>query len=206
MKKDRIIYLLTIFKYNLSAMLTGKYLDTDEIIDITKFENPRMDIDKNRLVCKFCNTPLSIKHGLVRAKHFFHKSPCTCDFERHPESAEHNLAKELIANHVIEFWGEYAKVTLMYEYPLPEIKRIADIGMLFPSGWLVVHEIQLSSITNELLNKRTDDYNSIGADVIWWLGKSADTRQNREWCIEKYGYSLSIDYELLSTKAKNFQK
>jgi competence CoiA-like predicted nuclease len=187
-------------------MLTAKYIDTKEIIDITKFSNPRQEIDKKKLVCKLCDNPVSIRHGLVRAKHFYHLSTCTCDFERHPESAEHNLAKELIANHVIQYWSEYSKVQVVYEYPLSEIKRIADIAMLFPSGWLVIHEIQLSSITSEQLQKRTNDYNSIGADVIWWLGKGADSTANRSWCVEKYGYSLSLDYEILSGKAKSFEK
>jgi hypothetical protein len=61
-------------------MLTAKYIDTKEIIDITKFSNPRQEIDKKKLVCKLCDNPVSIRHGLVRAKHFYHLSTCTCDF------------------------------------------------------------------------------------------------------------------------------
>ena len=187
-------------------MLTSKYIDTEEELNITKFKYPRIKIEKKRLVCKFCNGSVSIRHGLVRAKHFYHLQPCTCDFERHPQSAEHNLGKELVSNHVKEFWKEFSKVQVHYEYALPDIKRIADIAMIFPSGWVVIHEIQLSSITNEQLQNRTNDYNSLGADVIWWLGKSADTLANRKWCFEKYGYSLSIDYELLKTQAENFNQ
>jgi len=184
-------------------MLTAKYLDTGETIDITKLENPRTQIDKSRLGCKFCSGKMSIRQGLLRARHFYHLSACTSDFARHPESAEHNIGKELIAKHVKEFWKEYSEVNIDYEYPISEIKRIADIAMIFPSGWIVVHEIQLASITNEQLQKRTEDYNSIGIDTFWWLGKSAKTPENQKWCIEKYGYSLSLDYEILQARAKD---
>ncbi len=186
-------------------MLTAKYIDTEEILDITKIPDPRKALDKQRLVCKHCNGSVSIRHGLIRAKHFYHLSPCTSDFASHPESAEHNLAKELIAGHVKAAWSEYSDAKVVYEYAIPEIRRIADVAMLFPNGWIVVHEIQLASITTENLQLRTDDYNKAGIDTIWWLGKTADSAANRAWSIKNYGYSLSIDYEVLEERAKSLQ-
>jgi competence CoiA-like predicted nuclease len=187
-------------------MLTAKYKDTDQELDITKFENPRNEIDKERLVCKFCDGKISIKDGKLRAKHFFHINNCTSDFERHAESPQHNLGKELIAKHIKEYWSEYSNAEIKFEYPIKEVKRIIDIAMLFPNGWIVAHEIQLSSITTENLENRTNDYRKLGIDVFWWFGKSADKKANREWAIEKYGQSLSIDYELLDSKYKDLQK
>lgn len=187
-------------------MLTAKYIDTGDILDITKIKNPRAEIEKTRLVCRFCEKPLMIKQGVIRIKHFAHIATCTTTMQRHPESIEHNLGKELLAEHVKKYWREYSNVRVEFEYILPEIGRIADIAMIFPSGWIVVHEVQLAAITNEELNKRTEDYASIGVDCVWWLGKSADTRNNQEWCIYKFGYSLSIDYEVLRSKVKSLQK
>ena len=184
-------------------MLTAKYRDGNDIIDITKYVTPRKDIDKERLICKLCGGKVSIKHGLLVTKHFFHLSGCTNDFARHPESAEHNLGKELIASHVQKNWKEFSNVRVEFEYPFPEIKRIADVAMIFPSGWIVVHEIQLASITNEHLKKRTEDYNAVGADCFWWLGKSADSPANRTWCIDNYGYSLSLQRDVLEAKIKD---
>lgn len=184
-------------------MLTAKYLDTGQILDITKMTNPRLEIEKSRLVCRFCNGKMLIRQGLVRAKHFSHLSECTSDFERHPESPEHNMGKELIATHVKSHWKEFAAVKIEFEYPLPEIKRIADIAMVFPSGWVVVHEIQLATITNEQLQKRTEDYNSIGIDTFWWLGKGADSPANRKWSIDRYGYCLAIEHDVLAAKVKD---
>jgi competence protein CoiA len=90
----------------------------------------------------------------------------------------------------------YANVTIAYEVPVREVKRVADLLVTFPTGWQVVHEVQLASTTTEDLQRRTNDYTPAGIDVTWWLGKSADTPANREWCQRTFGYVLCItDYE-----------
>ena len=187
-------------------MLTAKYKDTNEELDITKYDNPREQIDKQRLCCKFCSQKVSIKDGMFRAKHFFHINNCTSDYEIHPESPQHNLGKEIIAKHLKLYWKEYANTEIRFEYPIQEMKRIIDIAMIFPSGWIVAHELQLAPITVEHLEKRTNDNRELGIDTFWWFGKSADTKTNREWAIEKFGQSLSIDYQLLDAKVKDIQK
>lgn len=187
-------------------MLTAKYIDTQEELDITKFDNPREEIDKSRLCCKFCEQPMSIRAGMLRTKHFYHLSPCTSDYERHPESPQHNLGKALIAKHLKLYWKEYANSEIKLEFPIEEMKRIIDIAMVFPSGWIVAHELQLASITTEHLEKRTNDYRELGIDTFWWFGKSADTKANRQWAIEKFGQSLSIDYDILDAKIKDIQQ
>ena len=98
-------------------------------MDITKFETPRLQIEKETLICKFCGGKLGIKHGLRRIKHFFHITPCTSSLERHPESVEHILGKELIAEHIKTSWKEYSEVEIKFEYPFQEIGRIADVAM-----------------------------------------------------------------------------
>jgi competence CoiA-like predicted nuclease len=187
-------------------MLTAKYIDTNEEVVITDYENPRENLLKENLCCKFCEGKISIRQGLIRCNHFYHLNPCTSDFERHPESIQHNIGKQLIAEHIKQYWQEYASTNIKFEMPLKEIKRIADIAMIFPSGWIVVHEIQLATITTEQLQKRTNDYQSIGIDTFWWLGKGADSTANRNWCIQKFGYSLCIDYAVLDARAKDLRK
>lgn len=184
-------------------MITAMYIDTGEILNIFDFDNPRESIDKNRLCCRLCKAKVSLKDGRIRAKHFYHLNPCTSILEKHKESIEHDYGKKIISEHTNKYWEEYSKVVIEFEYQLPEINRVEDIAMIFPNGWIVVHEIQLSSTTTEYLEKRTNDYNSIGIDAFWWLGKSADTNVNREWSIEKYGYSLAIEYAILKARAKD---
>ena len=183
-------------------MLTAKYKDTGEVFNILDFENPRGEIDKNRLVCKFCEQQMFIRQGFTRERHFYHYKKCTSKLNHHPESAEHEMGKHLISLHIVQNWKEYGNVKIELEYPLPEINRIADIALIFPSGWVVVHEIQLSSITSESLHERTKDYHSIGIDTFWWLGNRADTYTNRVWCIKKFGFSLNLDYTILSQQTK----
>ena len=172
---------------------------------IHEYENPRKDLDKNDLVCHLCGGELIIKAGLVRMKHFSHKpdSPCSCDYDRHPESYEHLFFKKLLSVELGKEFEEYLNVRPKLEYPIHEVKRIADIVFEFPNGWLVAHEIQLSPITIENLERRTNDYRNAGVDVIWWLGNRADTETNRKWMFERFGECYSLDWE---TVHRNFSQ
>lgn len=170
---------------------------TNELVNIFEYENPRKELVKEDLECHLCGRDLIIKAGLIRIKHFAHKpdSPCTCDYSRHRESYEHLFFKKLLSEKLGGEFSEYLDVKPKLEYPIHEVNRIADIVFEFPNGWLVAHEIQLSSITIEDLEKRTNDYRNAGVDVVWWLGKSADTENNREWLFENFGECYSLDWE-----------
>jgi competence CoiA-like predicted nuclease len=176
---------------------TARRRATGELISILDFPNPRMEIEKEDIECHLCKGDLIIKDGLKRIKHFAHKpnSPCSCDYDRHPESYEHLFFKRLIAENLGQEFSEYLGVKPILEYPIHEVRRIADIVFEFPSGWLVAHEIQLAGITTEQLEERTNDYRNAGVDVIWWLGKTANTRTNREWVTRTFGECYVLDYE-----------
>lgn len=168
-----------------------------ELLSILDYDNPRAQIRKADIECHLCGGDLIIKHGLKLIKHFSHKpnAPCKCDYARHPESYEHLFFKRLIAQELGNEFSEYLGIKPVLEYPIHEVKRIADIAFEFPSGWVVAHEIQLAGITTELLEQRTNDYRNAGVDVIWWLGKTANTFTNREWVIRNFGECYVLDYE-----------
>ncbi len=165
---------------------------TGERIDITTIENPRAALTSGECLCQLCGTPMIVKAGLVRQHHFAHAGRCTSDYQSHPESPAHREAKRYLATHLREWFKEYAHAHIAYEVPIPEVKRIADLLVTFPTGWRVAHEVQLASITTEHLQERTNDYTLAGIDVVWWLGKSADTETNRAWCRCTFGYALSL--------------
>ncbi|WP_354010891.1 competence protein CoiA family protein [Endozoicomonas lisbonensis] len=98
--------------------------------------------------------------------------------------------KDLLAQELRKEYGTYLNTTPIIEYPIHEVKRIADVVFEFPNGWLEAHEVQFSSITPAELEERTNDYKKAGIDVVWWLGKSADTQPNREWVREVFGRSF----------------
>lgn len=104
----------------------------------------------------------------------------------------HLDAKRFFATWSRFFLGRYTSVVFEYEVPLPEIRRVADLLLTFPMGTRLAYEIQLSAITTEELERRSDDYARAGIDVVWWLGKSADTLANRRWFIYAFGKSYSI--------------
>lgn len=177
--------------------LVARNKKTKELINIFDYELPRKQLVRDELECHLCGGDLIIKAGLVRMKHFAHKpnSPCSCDYARQPESYEHLFFKQLLAFELGNEFKEYLGVKPQLEYPIHEVKRIADIVFEFPNGWLVAHEIQLSPITTEDLENRTNDYRNAGVDVIWWLGNRADTELNRKWLFEHNGECYSLDWE-----------
>jgi len=170
---------------------------TGDLVYIYEYDNPRKELKKDELECHLCGGDLIIKAGLIRMKHFSHKpdSPCGCDYDRHPESYEHLFFKRLLSEGLGSEFQEYLDVKPKLEYPIHEVRRIADIVFEFPNGWLVAHEIQLSPITIEELEKRTNDYRNAGVDVVWWLGNRADTEHNREWLFENFGECYFLDWD-----------
>ncbi|MCX5876641.1 MAG: competence protein CoiA family protein [Deltaproteobacteria bacterium] len=160
-----------------------------ERIDITKFAQPREDLCGCEFECRLCNIQMFIRRSPQGRFHFFHKRSCTSDYQSHPESPEHLSGKSFVAEYIFPKLIEYSHFNPLFEEPLAEVKRVADIIAKFPMGWWFANEIQLAPITAEKLEKRTQDYLNAGVDVIWWFGKSADTRQNREWAVNKFGFS-----------------
>lgn len=175
----------------------AKSKTTGDRVDITRFASPRLELNASDIICQLCGAPMIIRSGKIVRPHFAHKNECSSDYQSHPESPEHLLAKLIISEKIKAEWKEYGDAKVEFEYPVPEVKRIIDIAMLFPMGWIVAHEIQLSSITTEQLENRTKDYRNAGIDVVWWLGKSADTPANRSWCVENFGVCFTLNYQAL---------
>ena len=56
---------------------------------------------------------------------------------------------------------------MQLEYPLPELKQIADV---FVNGNLAL-EVQCSPLPQKVLKERSEGYRSQGYQVLWLLGK-----------------------------------
>jgi competence protein CoiA len=168
--------------------------ETRQRVDITKIPDPRGTLTANQLICPLCETEMIIVAGPIKMHHFRHKVECRSDYGRHPESYNHLRTKAIIAERVTEWMKEFTRAKGELEVPIPEVNRVVDVLFTFPNGWRVAHEIQLSAITIEELESRTNDYLKAGIDVFWWLGENADTVPNREWCTEKFGFVLRLEY------------
>jgi competence CoiA-like predicted nuclease len=174
-----------------------------ERIDITKIENPKTNIIKGTVFCPACNASLIIKDGAIKRSHFAHKTEdisCPYSIYERGESDQHRTAKMWLAENAGTILPDYCSATSHMEYYLPSSgnrkNRIADILFEFKAGWRTAHEIQLSPQDVTVLNERTDDYASMGIDVIWWFGgKALEQKHNEIWSIERYGGQFRIYFE-----------
>jgi competence CoiA-like predicted nuclease len=163
-------------------------------IDITTIEKPKQTLRDGQFVCQLCEQPMFIRSGDIRITHFYHKAVCHSDIfvPQERETEEHLFGKKEIARMLREQFNNQ-HVLIEYERPLKEIRRVADILITYPMGWRLAQEIQLSDISEKEIEERTNAYESIGIDVIWWLGKKVRL-STRDWCIERFGrvYTIKI--------------
>lgn len=173
--------------------LTALLKSTGERILITNYTNPKAQLHIDDIVCPFCQSPMFIVAGNIRIMHFRHRATCTTPYAYNPESIEHIVAKLKLAELARSKYGSSgAKVEL--EVVVPEAGRIADVLISYPNGWKTAYEIQLASTITEELNARTRAYEQAGIDVVWFIGKNADTRENRAWHYKYFGAVNTIDF------------
>ncbi len=151
------------------------------------------------LVCPFCDEMVFPRERKGFVLHFVHRHPCTSNIARHPESPEHEQGKyelaKFLRQQIKDDPSQCAKVEV--EYRLAECGehgRVADVALVYDNGNLLICECQLSKITSNELEQRTHDYYAIGADVLWFLGKEADTSENRSWLRSMFGSVGSLEF------------
>ena len=170
-------------------------------VNIRRIKDPRFELKAGEYICEICKEPMFIRGSEKVTYHFAHyprdpKGPVQCS-DREKETPEHLLAKGHLADVLIQKLSTHVDVKVEEEFWLSEIQRKADVLVIFPMGWRIAHEIQLSPISIDELEKRTNDYLSAGIDVVWWFGNKADTETNRRWAIRNTGncYSIQIQPE-----------
>lgn len=114
-------------------------------------------------VCPECRSVVRLRGGWRRQRHFYHlKTTTSC--RQHLKSVPH-LELQLHLKSLIP--------TISLEKPFPSIARIAD------AAWedaKIVFEVQCSPISPEEAQARTEDYRSLGWNVVWLLH---DRRYNK---------------------------
>ena len=125
---------------------------------ISALEN---EVKKQAYYCPACGTSVRLRKGKNVRTHFAHESLKKCDFFHENEGPEHLENKEQLF-----YWAKKNDEVEM-EYPIPELKQIADI---FINKQLAL-EVQCSPISCELLRERSNGYRSLGIQVLWLLGE-----------------------------------
>ena len=119
------------------------------------------EVKKQAYYCPACGTSVRMRKGKNVRRHFAHESLKKCDFFHENEGPEHLENKKRLF-----YWAKENDEVEM-EYPIPELKQIADI---FINKQLAL-EIQCSPISCELLRERSNGYRSLGIQVLWLLGE-----------------------------------
>ena len=119
------------------------------------------EVKKQAYYCPSCGTSVRLKKGKNVRTHFAHESLKSCNFYHENEGPEHLENKVALFN-----WAKKDAEVEM-EYPIPELKQIADI---FINKQLAL-EVQCSPISCELLRERSNGYRSLGIQVLWLLGE-----------------------------------
>lgn len=183
--------------------LTARVKDTGERISSLDFKTGheiRLKYKKGDLISPYpdCDTIVTPRDRDGFVLHFVHATAPETSFNHHPESPEHQRGKRLIAEVFAKELEPLSDIKILFEYPIGN--RIADVAVVYPTGWVLVGECQLAAITTDELQQRTDDYAANGCDVIWWLGGKADTITNREWTNSLFGECRIINYRMLSVR------
>jgi|GEM_PF-6016037 len=181
---------------------TGKHVNLAlKQVQSTFFNtNVFKDAMGHKFICPNCGNKVSpVKRANTRI--YFRHAPidhnkCTEKLVGYDNSNNHFEAVCALCQYLEDKYKEnvyrnlYGETYLLTEYSFKNISRRADI-VLFNSENkpIVVHEVQISKISSEEVESRTNDYESIDLECIWHFGLAAALDKNlTEWFIRKYGY------------------
>lgn len=182
---------------NAKFVLSGETICSLDIGSAVRF---RLEHPIGSLSCSECESVMYLVGGLHRLRHFRHRVKCTSQYSSHPESIEHFYGKSFLRKALRERLSKAkVKAEVVLEHLLPHVGahgRKADVAAILPGGDVIVYECQLANTSVNELEKRTDDYESNGIDVTWFLGGAAYTDSNREWSYDRFGdcHQINIDF------------
>lgn len=119
------------------------------------------EVKKQAYYCPACGMSVRLRKGKNVRTHFAHTSIKECDYYYENESLEHLENKVVLFN-----WAQNDALVEM-EYPILELKQIADILI---NKQLAI-EVQCSPLSSKLLQERSNGYRNSGIQVLWLLGE-----------------------------------
>ena len=157
--------------------------------------------DKPR--CQDCGSPLFPKYGVSdhfrpHFSHYRHEDSEHCvTISGKRESVEHLESKAYVRSLLKKSFSEIGieEVQIEIEFAIPEAKRRADVMVVFPGGFLHAHEIQLSPISLEELQARTESYHALGIQVTWYLGRKVQAEANLHYFNRTHVECFGIAFE-----------
>ncbi|GGR71516.1 hypothetical protein GCM10008959_36510 [Deinococcus seoulensis] len=157
-------------------VVPGTLRDSPLDMPTLKGKRSKADIKAQTWHCKFCGVPMTPRMGPLRAWYFAHQrdaSACPFEVESEKESPRHqelkHAAAEALRRH---FKDDVASVE--YEVRFPHLRRIADAVITLKDGARVAVEAQLSPLTLDLLQERTNSYVRDDIEIVWVFEERAE--------------------------------
>lgn len=151
--------------------------------------------------CPGCCQPVILKQGRTRAAHFAHQPESICTYQEQGESEEHREAKLAIYQALSTVPGV---ANLQLEHYLQDVRP--DLFFCY-KGSNVAIEVQLSTLSIDLLERRTLAYASKHVAVLWTPPLPSDVDEERyaprDW--ERYLHGLYYGRVYYWTQGQDLQ-
>lgn len=139
--------------------------------------------------CPVCGSRVTYKSGNIKVPHFSHFKIMDClRYFYKSESLEHLKIK----NDIYLMLSPEVRVSM--EYYLSDIEQIPDLLVENRTAL----EIQLSSISPELIAERTRGYHSVNLNVVWILNDE-NIRREGGHCLPTHFQLSTMQYGVLTT-------
>ncbi|MGM7700917.1 competence protein CoiA [Pseudalkalibacillus sp. Hm43] len=127
---------------------------------------------KETFRCPVCQSEVIMKLGTKKIWHFSHKKDSSCRDEYEPESMYHLFGKKQLYR-----WLDKQDYEPELEKHFPLLNQRPDLYLPSQSPAVAI-EYQCSSLSTELLQKRTSSYIQGAIDAVWILGEKRISRVN----------------------------
>ena len=166
---------------------------------------------RDDLICPICDAAVIPVRDHFRggqavsayARHRDTRDHHETQYRYHPESPHHLAAKKYLAENAAALLPLPAEIkSFSYEVRLERVMRIADVCLVLANNDVMVLEAQLATTTPEEIAERTNDYQSLGYAVCWFLGKDANKDYNIRACYDGTGFCGFLDFR---EEAENYR-
>jgi competence CoiA-like predicted nuclease len=164
----------------------------------------------NNIFCPITKVECFIRYRAGAVPHFVRKNAPEITLDHHPESVGHETTK----HYVYEYYQSLIlqnnpNLAITLELPLPTIGkhgRIADVA-IYEVGTNTIKsviECQLSRITPQELEQRTNDYEAANVSCLWVLGAdAAESPPLVAKCEELFGTAIICEFIKKRTTIKD---
>ena len=153
LRKRRVIHILTAL-HEQDLFVLQEHHTRAQLLELRR---------TSQFYCPDCKDQVILKVGTIKIPHFAHLHHSSCEQSHEPETLLHLLGKSRLYSFL-----QQQQLSPLLEPYLPDIKQRADL--LVANDAL---EFQCSTLTAELVSKRSSGYRSAQLEPIWIRGTQA---------------------------------